>query len=172
MSQATYGLHGRKIKVQLLKEKEPGNCEGKRCGVISLDEVILLSVTVYFPAILFSLWRFLKLLPGIISECCVQLLVIVNLVKLCIPQLSGALCSKQPPSKGLSTPHPREFDRKKKGPGNNVAKQGGEKLGIAACGSVRRCTVWYICVLDQAWGHDGWVLAKFLFLYFSGPRGR
>ena len=55
VSWATYGLHGRKIKVQLLKEKEPGNCEGKKCGVISLEEVISLSVTVYFPAILFSL---------------------------------------------------------------------------------------------------------------------
>lgn len=105
-------------------------------GVISLDDIISLSVTVYFPAILFSLRHFLKLLPVIISDCCVQLHITVNLVKLCIPQLSGAQCSKQPPSKGLSTPHPRECDRKKKDPGNNVAKQGGEKLGIAACGSV------------------------------------
>ena len=73
MSSATYGLHGREIKVQLLKEKEPGNCEDKKSGVISLNEVVLLSVTVYFAAILFSLRRFLKLLSVTISECCVQL---------------------------------------------------------------------------------------------------
>ena len=41
--------------------------------MISLNEVVLLSVTLYFLAILFSLRRFLKLLPVIISECCVQL---------------------------------------------------------------------------------------------------
>lgn len=58
MSQATYGLHGRKIKVQLLKEKEPGNCKGKKCGVISLEEVISLSVTVYFPDTLFIMTLF------------------------------------------------------------------------------------------------------------------
>ena len=128
VSYATYGLHGRKIKVQLLKEKEPGNCEGKRCGVISLDEVILVSVTVYFPAILFSLWRFLKLLPGIKSECCVQLHITVNLVKLRRAPLSGAQCSKQRPLKGLSTPHHNECDRKtEKDPSNNVAKQSGAK---------------------------------------------
>ena len=72
----------------------------------------------------------------IISECCVQLHITVNLEKLCTAPLSGAQCSNQPPSKGLLTSHPREFDRKKKGPGNNVAKQSGGKLGIVARDSV------------------------------------
>ena len=96
--------------------------------MISLAEVISLSVTVYFPAILVSLRRFLKLLPVIISECSVQLHITVNLVKMCRALLSGAQCSKQRPSKGLSTPHHSECDRKtEKDPSNNVAKQSGAK---------------------------------------------
>ena len=64
----------------------------------------------------------------IISECCVQLHITVNLVKLCRALLSGAQCSKQRPSKGLSTPHHSECDRKtEKDPSNNVAKQSGAK---------------------------------------------
>ena len=29
---------------------------------------------------------------------------------------------------------------------------------------------WYICVIDQAWGQGGWILAKFFFLRFYEPR--